>query len=52
MRAGLLALYKSGAETDIAVRVRPGVIEVEPEHPGVRAVVPVPAAKRQTLYNI
>ncbi|MCD6526986.1 MAG: hypothetical protein J7K75_08375 [Desulfuromonas sp.] len=52
MRTELLALCKSGAKADIAVRVRALVIEVEHEHPGIRAIVPVPTTDRQPLYNI
>ena len=34
-------------EPDVAVRVRPTVIDVQLEHPRVRAVVPIAASDRE-----
>lgn len=36
----------SGAETDVAVRVGAGVVDVQGKHASIRAIVPVAAANR------
>jgi hypothetical protein len=45
----LLAIAKSGAETDVRVGRRPRVVQVEIEHPGIARVVPIAATNRHTL---
>jgi len=49
VRAVLLAIAKSGAETDVRVRVRARVVQVAREHPGIARVVPIAATIRKTL---
>lgn len=51
MPESLLALAKSGAKPDVTVRIRAVVIQVEIEQPGIRAVVPIAATDRETLYS-
>jgi len=44
----LLAGLKSGTGTVVRVRVRAGVVQIQREHAGILAVVPVAAATRYT----
>ena len=45
----LSGIAQSGAEPDVVVGIRPGVVQVRVEHARIRAVVPVAAAIRETL---
>ena len=49
LAAHLLALFESGAKPDVAVAVRTIIVQVQREHTGARAIVPVAAAIRETL---
>lgn len=49
--ACLLAIPGSGAEADVRVRVRPGIVQVQGKHPRPRAIVPVAATDRQALMH-
>lgn len=52
MSPRLLAVFKSRAEPDVVVRVRPQVVQVQREHPGIRRVVPVATPDRQALHAL
>ncbi|WP_154656096.1 hypothetical protein [Paenibacillus sanguinis] len=42
----LLTFGKSGAEANVRTGVGAGVVQVEREHPGISAIVPIAAANR------
>jgi len=52
MTLQLLAFPKSGAKPDVAVHVRPGVVQVQSEQAGVGAIVPVAAADREPYQHL
>ena len=47
-REHLTYVWQSGAEPDVVVRVRAGIVQIDVEHAGVPGVVPVAPADRQT----
>ena len=40
---------KSGTETDVPIRVRTSVVQVQREQPRVRAIIPIAATDRNEL---
>ncbi len=44
VRIRLLALEESGTQTDVVVRVRPPIIQVQRSQTSVSTITPVPAA--------
>lgn len=52
LRMVVSGYIKSGAKTDVTVRVRPRIVQIERAQPGVRAIVPVAPAKRESVPRI
>lgn len=47
-----LAKRRSGAEADVVVRVRAGIVAIDGEHARIGGIVPIATADRQTLQPV